>query len=191
MKIRINYDFFNRIKEAKEDKPTVFTIIRTKKKQILFEALMLGMIDAIGVSIEGLSLDLLPHLFIDILLVCSYIEIEYLFALFFTNMNGCNENQLNAKKDLLMLIQLFSKLNLSTDYDLLLETEIYKKEYKVKFNDSGIPYILEKKFYNVPAYSFNNEVKERSVCQEHVLGSQNYDLSLDEPTKKLKLVLAN
>ncbi len=190
MKIRINYDFFDRIKNAKEDKPTVFTVVRNNKKLYLINASLLGAVDAFGVLFTGLSTELIPHLLLDVLLISLNIEIGYTCALLFYILNGYNGHQLNAQRDLTSLIQEFRKLNLNTDYNLLLKTELYKKEYKLKFNESGIPYILEKKFYNIPAYTFNNEVKTRSVLEEHKLGSKNYDLSIDEPEKKLKLVPA-
>lgn len=187
MKIRINYDFFDKIKDANEDKPTVFTLIRNNKHIFILETLVL-------MFIEFLNYRLLPppspfdHFVFVFLayrtLICEKIAGSLLFKK--ENINIYKED---AIVKLLELLKQLKKLYLNTDYQLLLKTELYKHEYSLKFKD-GIPRIIEKKYFNVPAYGFNNQIKTRSVLQEHVIGSRYYDLSLDEPVKKFKLVLA-
>ena len=75
-------------------------------------------------------------------------------------------------------------LNVKTDYELLLESELYKKEYKIQVNEKKLPYIAESKYIMVPTHSFNGNMTETSILQEHVVGSKKYVLSLGSPKKE-------
>ena len=83
--------------------------------------------------------------------------------------------QLTALKD----------INISTSYELLLDSENYKTEYKLKFDEAKIPYIKQDKYINIPVYN-DGDIKEVSLVQEHVIGSKSYSLSYGSPSKVLK-----
>lgn len=75
-----------------------------------------------------------------------------------------------------------------TDYEKLQETQLYKTEYDVRFEDSIFPEIMQKKYMMVP---INNDWgnNERSLMQEHIIGSREYALSYGEPEKEKVLSL--
>jgi len=76
----------------------------------------------------------------------------------------------------------------NTDYDLLLNSELLSKNYRIHLNENNIPSLLEEKYILVPSYDFNGNTKHTSIVQEHVVGSSNYVLSIGSPKKELKFV---
>ena len=43
----------------------------------------------------------------------------------------------------------------------------------------------------VPSYTFNGDIKDTSVLQEHIIGSKEYVLSLGSPKKVWKPAYSN
>ena len=181
MKIRINYDFFDKIKDAKEDKPTVFTVIRNNKKSFVLNIIIFNTLEFLKHS------PILEHLINTSFFVSLPYLVTYFTALILSKSAKTNLYQHQANQDLLILLKQFRELCLNTDYNLLLQTELYKRKYKLEHNSDGIPYIIERKYYNIPVYDYKNNVTTKSVLEEHALGSNRYDLSIGEPKKKLKL----
>ena len=85
------------------------------------------------------------------------------------------------------LVPKLNDLNISTDYDLLLQSDLYNKKYKIEVNEKQLPNLVESKYILVPTYNFNGDVKDTSVLQEHVVGSKQYVLSLGSPKQEFKL----
>ena len=81
-------------------------------------------------------------------------------------------------------------INVKTNYDMLLESELYEKKYKVEKTDSLFA-IKEEKYIYVPSYGFDGKEKDTSILQEHDIGSGIYALSVGEPEKQYRRVLVN
>ena len=50
---------------------------------------------------------------------------------------------------------------------------------------------MEEKYILVPTNDFNNNIKNVSIKQEHIIGSTDYVLSIGSPKKELKLAYSN
>ena len=92
------------------------------------------------------------------------------------------------KNNLKKLVSKLNDINIATDYDLLKQSELYERKYKIEFNESKIPIIMENKYVLVPSYNYKGDVKDTSILQEHFVGSKDYILSVGSPSKKLTLV---
>ena len=93
--------------------------------------------------------------------------------------------------ELKRLVPKLKELNVSTNYDLLLKSELYEKKYKIEFNESKIPSLMQEKYILVPSYSFSGEVLDTSIKQEHEVGTKRYVLSIGEPEKRYKMAFSN
>ena len=96
-----------------------------------------------------------------------------------------------ARERLKRLLVMLKEINVSTDYDMLLKSELYERHFKFESNENGIIPVKEEKFIYVPSYGFDGKEKETSILQEHNIGSSNYILSVAEPEKKYRRVLVN
>lgn len=96
-----------------------------------------------------------------------------------------------ASNNLHSLVQQLDDLHVSTDYDLLLKSEVYLKKHKIELNEKKIPLIVEEKYILVPTYNYNGDIKDTSILQEHIVGSKEYVLSLGSPKKEFKLAYSN
>ena len=50
---------------------------------------------------------------------------------------------------------------------------------------------MESKYILVPTYDFNNNIKNTSILQEHIVGTDKYVLSIGSPKKELKLAYSS
>ncbi len=96
-----------------------------------------------------------------------------------------------ASNKLKKLSTMLADINVKTTYDMLLQSELYEHKYKVEKNEDKLPSLKEEKYIYVPSYGFDGEEKETSVLQEHNIGSRTYMLSVGEPEKQYKRVLVN
>ena len=93
-------------------------------------------------------------------------------------------NKTKALEDIKRLAIQLKDLNISTGKELLMDSYVYEKEYKlVNKEDSIIPKIYQKKYIMIPVYD-DGEIKEVSLLQEHIIGSKYYVISYGEPTKQ-------
>ncbi len=94
----------------------------------------------------------------------------------------------DARKKLENLSHELKKIYVDTDCEKLQEAQLYKTEYDARFEDSIFPEIMQKKYMMVPV---NNDWgnNERSLMQEHIIGSSDYALSYGEPEKNKVLSL--
>lgn len=93
-------------------------------------------------------------------------------------------------QQLKVLVSSLRKINVNTDYDLLLKSYNYETKYKIEFNESFIPRLKQEKFIMVPVHELGEE-KEVSLVQEHIVGSMSYSLSYGSPQKALRYVLSH
>lgn len=183
MKLIINYDFIEAIKNAKEPF-TAFKVIRNKKTRwaTLNFPLYIAVIAAIQKEFD------IPIILCGFGLGCCFnIFSESLENKIFSTDDYKEEAIQNLKK----LSSQLTELNISTDYELLLDSKLYERKYKIQVNENKIPDLIESKYILVPTYTYNNEIKEESILQEHILGTNTYVLSLGSPSKQFKLCYSN
>ncbi len=173
MKLIINYDLLDKIRESK----TGFSLQRTLKPVLIkagISTIIIMLINAFIVSPEellkeffeailiSLNIQLLVHIPVDLIL-SKYVKI--------------------LSKDTLkkLTIQL-RQININTDENLILDSYKYKTEYKWIKSENDID-LVQKKYIMVPVIE-NGEEKEVSILQEHSIGSKTYSLSIGEPTKQ-------
>lgn len=173
MKIEINYDLLDKIKESK----TGFSLNRTTKPVILKTLIASSIYTVLNIT-DPRPIDKLIHA-IPVFVV--------LYALPVTIANIIMKNRFKdlSIKQLRILSKLLSDVNISTSYELLLDSNNYKTEYEFKLSEAKIPYIKQDKYINVPVYS-DGDIREVSLVQEHIIGSNKYSLSYGSPKKVLK-----
>ncbi len=183
MNIVINYDFFNAIKDAREPYGP-FKIVRNRQK--LYTNIILPM--TIGFNLGMPVTHIIKSYCGTTLFLISF---ETLFDFMFS---AANKSEIDMFKDdanskLQVLLPRLHDINVKTDYDKLLESQLYARKYKVQLNEDKIPSLIEKKFVLVPSYNFGGEETETSIMQEHVVGSHEYVLSVDEYKQEKRRVL--
>lgn len=90
-----------------------------------------------------------------------------------------------ARYDLYILVSELNNLDVNTTYANLLKSEVIQTDYEFKFIDSK-PLLKQKKYINIPL----NNGYEQTIMQEHKVGSKEYELSVNEPEKKMNLKLS-
>ena len=88
-----------------------------------------------------------------------------------------------AAKDLNILATDLEKINIYTTKEQLLQAKKYKTEHEIINDENDKKQIKQNKYILVPT---KNE-GEISVLQEHIVGSEDYSLSIGEPKKVYKL----
>lgn len=174
MKISINYDLLEKVKEAKLGfslQRSVKDIIKISFKYSLFTLI-----------IYSPSPDMREICLRAIAKYCTLFTIIGLG----TNIILSKLNKKDAKEKLSKLSAMLKDIDVNTNSDLLLKSYVYKKEYKLRFNKNYIPYITQNKYIMVPTYD-KGEEREISLVQEHDIGSSEYTLSHGTPKKVLKL----
>ena len=182
MKIVINFDFFNAIRNVKD--PLPLKIVRNETKYEYAPLIIMSLDGIFNVSLTSFPTQLL-----------------FCYSIYVTSdliINGiCKKNfdkdfyALNAMEKLRMLPVLLNTINVETDYNMLLSSKLYERHYKIeKCEDSILP-IKEEKYIYVPSYGFDGEEKQTSILQEHSIGSKRYILSVEEPKKRYRRVLVN
>lgn len=100
-------------------------------------------------------------------------------------MNGLDFYADKSSRSLKKLVSQLENLNISTSYDLLLQSEVYHKKYKIEVNKEQLPHLAESKYIFVPSYTYSGDKQDTSILQEHIVGSKEYILSLGSPKKVL------
>ena len=180
MKIIINYDFFNAILDVNE-KLTPMKIVRNNKKLLIKYCSMFFLLN------YGITRSIPRCLFILMFQSSGFFAAHYVHA-------KNDDTDIYKKVSIIRLIKLVSDLkdqNINTDYDSLLNSELLERKYKVQLNENKIPELMEEKYILVPTNDFNNNIKNVSIKQEHIIGSTDYVLSIGSPKKELKLAYSN
>ena len=180
MNIVINYDFFKEVQNAKE-KYGLLKVARNQKNTWMFYTLP-----------TLISLDLLTGTDVSELIeTIPFQALTILYLDYITHRIGGDIYRSTAEKRLHLLLSELEQINISTSYDLLLETCLYAKKLSIKLSDIKLPYLLEEKYYYIPTYDSLGEVKDTSILQEHIIGSLDYVLSIGSPSPSLKLAYSN
>lgn len=172
MKIIINYDLIDKIKEAK----TGISLIKSTKRVLLKStfaemfAIMLSLFSSN--PIDTISKNGLRYF-------SFYLALYWLFEVV-----DIKRNKIETLEEIKRLAIQLSDLNISTSQELLMDSYVYEKEHKIiNKEDSILPKIHQKKYIMVPVYD-DGEIKEISLVQEHIIGSKYYVISYGEPTKQ-------
>lgn len=181
MKIEINYDFINAIKNINEPY-NIYKIVRNNKKNWLFFPIP-----------ELLLIDILSYKNMEQILTALTIEMGVLSVGEYFIGKTINKDKYYEKssKNIRLLSNELNYNNFNTNYNLLLNSELYHKEYNISLNKYKLPLLLESKFILVPTYDRNDNIKKRSIKQDHIIGDNKYILTSDIPVKEKKLVLTH
>ena len=172
LKLVINYDLLSKIQQAKKG----FVLNKAVKR--------IGEASLISLTIQN-SIFILFSLSKEQLLHFSLLQIFYQIALgIFGEFLLVKITKEYSIETLKRLSESLKKLDINTNYELLLNSYKYKMEYE--FRKSSFKKLNQKKYIIVPIY-INGEEKEISLVQEHIIGSKEYYLSVGEPDKILKL----
>lgn len=172
MKLVINYDLINEIKKAN----TGINFKRFYIKQGIYTGTMI----AVNLSSFIARHELVPS--------TIYFGIPYgLFVFGSSEFLSRNLNKREADFKISQLASSLSKINIYTDAESLKNAELYKTQYKL-VRDKKIA-IQENKFMMIPTNSTLNADKI-SLQQEHVIGSDEYVLSIGEPKRSENKVLS-
>ena len=182
MKILINFDFMNAVKNVNEG-ITPFKVIRNNKSVwAKFNLPIYTAINLLATKGDIKSSLLILGLQFGFLTVANMIVLTV-----------SNPDIYSVKSDIALgeLVSKFKDNNIDTSKDLLKKSEVYNKKYEIKLNESKIPELIQSKYILVPTYDYLGNVKDTSVLQEHVVGSNEYVLSLVSPKKVLKPALSS
>lgn len=119
---------------------------------------------------------------------CSLLGLQVAMYDFLIPFLNKEVSQYRAIQNLTELSSRLKDIFVDTDCEKLQEAKLYKTEYAVDFEDSTFPRIMQKKYIMVPVHNeWDNN--ERSLMQEHYIGSRDYALSYGEPEKEKVLSL--
>lgn len=185
MKLIINYDLMNAICNVNEPL-TLFKIIRNSKVRYLtfnipwclfLDFLMgpgsFGFLGTLGLQMGLIGMG------------------DTGLDLLYKNIYGVDQYARKSTLDLKKLVVQLEDLQVSTDYNLLLESKVYQKNYKVEISKNQLPHIAESKYILVPSYTYSGDRTDTSLLQEHIVGSKEYVLSLGSPKRVFKPAYSN
>lgn len=170
MKIRINYDLIDKIKESK----TGFSLKRTISKSLLATSISTAL--NIPLIFDG---DNTLVRFVSISSGC------FLMSLLYWSLDNKNFKEINTNFSINQLKQLASILRkhyVNTDYELLQKAYEYETKYSFMLDGDKIPRLKQEKYIMVPVVDRDGK-KEVSLVQEHIVGTRDYELSYGSPTK--------
>lgn len=172
MKIQINFDLLSKIKEAN----TGISLKRTANKLLFSTLFITGLSMPTIMNSSNSAIDQFNNFLI--ILFAQIIYTGKSNKLFAEKYKEIANNELNE------ILCLIKKLNISINYKSLLKSYTYDTEYEEYFDKSKIPKIIQKKYFAIPT----DEEKEILLIQEHIIGTNTYDISCGSKTKKLNLI---
>ena len=186
MKWLINYDFFNAIRDVNQPLSLSKEFRHTSSKFYLFMAAYSAGVIYSGADTVATLLGWAAGQVIGMESICLFKR-----SLKNKNPDYIEEYAREASERLKKLAVMLQDINVKTDYEMLLKSELYEKKYKIESNDDKLLTLKEEKYIYVPSYGFDGKEKETSILQEHDIGSHSYMLSVGEPEKQYRRVLVN
>jgi len=180
MKLVVNYDLINSVKNVNEPL-TPFKIVRNEKR--VWAKFNLPIYAIFNFCFTRDLKAILEMLLVQF----STLTFAELLALFLVKVDKYKDK---SEYDLKKLVSKLKDINVDTEYELLKESTLDSRKYSIRINDKKIPELFESKYILVPSYSYNGEIRDKSILQEHKIGSSDYYLSVGFPNKQKKLVLA-
>ena len=187
MKIMINYDFVEALRNVNEPFGPMKVVRNNIYQHLKINYPLVLAFDTIYCTL-GNRLDILPVMLGVNVLITEGIPIASAYMA-----NKVVGGDLYKKMSELKLAKLVSEFNnnyIFINYYLLLQSEYYDHIMEVNTSDNKMPVIVSKKYVLVPTYTYSKDVEDTSIEQEHVLGTNDYVLSVGTPKKARKLVLA-
>ena len=172
MKIIINYDFFNAIRDARETVGPL-KIVRNEKDKYLCKAPIFFGTNML--LLRDISASLAVLMFEYSLLIGSDMIIN--------KQEHKDKYAIKARKELNQLVTQLSEYNVRTSYEMLLKASLIRNNYYLD-NLS----IINEKLIDIPVINYSGMEDETSILQEHKVGSNEYILSLGTSEKKKKLI---
>lgn len=181
MKLIVNHDLLNSAKNIKEPL-TPFKVIRNNKAR--WAKFNLPLYTAVNYLVNRNVPTTIGVLGLQFgLLITADIFVNHAL--------GIDKYKDESERNLKQLAQQLSDLNIDTNYELLLKSELDDKDYKVRLNEHKLPELVETKYLLVPSYNYDGEVKASHIEQEHVVGSKKYILSIGSKQRQKQLAYAN
>lgn len=185
MKIQINYDLLERIKDSKNG---------MRLDRYIPKWISIGSILTIASCVMSNSVDpASPLAPICIMNSESWVTFGIILSGaacrdMSPNLVLYNKIEEESLNDLDLLISELNNIEVKTSLDLIKGSKLYKTKYKIKFTDNK-PMLMQEKYITVPL----SNGYEESLLQEHKILSKNYELSVVSPVKRMKLkpVIAN
>lgn len=189
MKLLINYDFFNAVRNGNENTHPLKVIRNEKKKYAIMFPIYLSislMVQQYGkVTPRDIMLPILNGygtlFFLDFLSELMIQKFSH------SNMDLYAKNSSLKLKELAIML---GTINVNTNYDMLLESELYYKKSSIDYSNDNLPVLKSEKYIYVPSYGFDGSEKTTSILQEHIIGTKEYTLSVEEPDREYRRVLA-
>ena len=181
MKLIIHYDVINAILNVNEEM-NCFKVIRNSKKR-------LAILAPSWFLLSYIIQRNIPESIMTTLLTCVLSAGRTSFD---QKMLGFDSYKNKSSNDLKKLVsELKEFLYLDTSYDLLLESKLTERNYKINFDKENLLSMLESKYILVPTHDFSGNIKNTSLLQEHYVGSNDYVLSIGLPAKQLKFAYSS
>jgi len=170
MKIRVNYDLLDKIRESK-------TGVSLKRND-MNNGLVIGVSMLLDIPIIIASSEHLQA-------IVSALSITTLITLVLRSCENAALKQINIMLSINQLKQLSAILRshyINTDYELLQDAYQYESNYSFILDENKIPRLKQEKYIMVPIVDRDGK-REVSLVQEHLVGSKAYELSYGSPSK--------
>lgn len=184
MKIKKEYDLFKKIRHSKEGLSAKETFIDAIKKTWFFHTYLFFSL------LSGISLSVITGIpYFALIKIVGY-SISYGIVYGISHLHSNKTKELYKCKsdlELQILVNELSNLEVKTSRDLLKEAKINQIDYKIKYEDGDkVPRLVEYKYIDVPL----SNGYEETLLQEHKYGDKDYELSVNNPVKKMEFKLA-
>ena len=182
MKLITDYNLAGAIKNVNEPY-TPLKMLRNEKRFMLYFHLPLCMTMNLIKGDFLYALKTYPLNFLAFTALYPVVEISLSRARFGT----IDRYKHKSEEDLEKLVPELRKIDVDTNYDLLLKSRCLKTKYHFYLNDHTIPLLMESKYFFVPTNEVDS-VTGSVVLQEHTIGAIKYYLS-KAPTQKAEELL--
>lgn len=173
MKIEINYDLMEKIAEAK-----VGYSLKMHVKKV-------GILSFITTA-TFLTVDCIAgNDFIHTLSWITYSTCYYTLQSVLQATLLKNTTKKEAEKNLASLVSKLRTSNIKTDASTILDSYKYDTQYNVLDDEGAFPKFKENKYIKIPTCDEYWGNREMPIVQEHIIGTNNYFLSVGQPERKV------
>ena len=189
-KITINYDLSEEILNYREEF-NVFKVLRTNRYGLAgtltyaacTDFILFKTINSCNIDINNL---IIPKCIFDLMWSVS---VYY----YMDKLQG-DVYKRRAEQNLSKLIPMLNDINVSTNFELLLDSFIDSRKTEITKDNNHHHLILENKYIMIPTHNpmFNNENETQltSLHQEHIIGTKEYTLSIGLSQKNKQKILS-
>ena len=170
MKIRMNYELMEQISLAKRG-----ISLRRCGTQIIHKTTLVTALVTPILATDGLTLN---EIYEEYKLLLALYSVVFGSAEIISSPFG----KRNGKRNLQIIANKLKDIYIDTNIELLTEAKSYHTEYKLNYET--FPPKLEEHKYIMVAVNNDWGNNERSLHQEHIIGTRYYDYSYGEPDKE-------